>query len=497
MGDKLERMAKEIFRQNDQRAATSLQRDELYAAFVNGMVVNKVADLRYNAARWDKYARSRPGASPFYIRALNPAHVYFEYDDYGVCEVLHRYLRPLREVVRVYGVGAPGLANVKPDDANGYVLFSEYWTDELSAKWIEQVYMYGEDANYVQGVMSAGESVRGYFVEEPIKNEFGFIPYVVRVARGSSIFSRTNMVYPHLYSGHKSKLFLRNNLFLTMASTLAFMLVNPQVVHESENGETTIEFDFSKPNAYAIRKGEKITPVELKITQDFYNVMTQFGEMMEESTVSKVVAGQSPGGVTAAAGINLLIGGGKLTVSPVQAALGEVRQGAIANVFDYVRSFPRLGEGASALSMYLGGELAELDPASLPDFMDINVKYNAFLPQDKALAVQTWLTPLMQKLISSDYFYEQVGVQDVGTMRKQIDEDITRMIPEDQLQAGQPPPEQLGAGAPEGVPGQTGTQAQETVVNQPTQNPMEQTQNPANALNDLYNSIQSPMQAAQ
>lgn len=498
MGDMLEKTAQEIYRQNDLRSPTSLQRDELYAAFVNGMVVDKIADLRLSGNKWGKYAAKNRGASPFYVRSLNPAHVYFEWDEYGVCEVFQRYMRPLREVKRLYGGKVLGLENVKATEANGYVEFCEYWTEDVQAMWVERVYYNGwGDENWFSGQEPIGS---GYFVQAPKGNPLGFIPYALKVARGSSVFNRTNMVYPHLYAGHKSKLFLRQNLFLTVASTLAFMLVNPQFAHETDM-DNPIELDFSAPAVHKIAKGDKLTPLEMKISRDFYDVMTVIASKVEESTVSKVVAGQSPGGVTAASGINLLIGGGKLTVSSVQKAMGEVRAQATGKIFEFMKMYPQFAPLESArLEMMGGGKFNSIDPASLPERMDIKVEYQPFMPQDKALAVQTWLQPLMAKLISSDFFYGQTGVQDVVTLRRQIQQDKDRELADlqfqQQLQMAQA--QEMAGGSmagqeqqPEGLPGIEGQQKQ--AIDTPEANPQESMTNPATMLNEMANSIANPM----
>lgn len=506
MADLLERTATEVFRENDLRLPTSLQRDELYAGFVSGMIVNKVGDLRLNGGKWNKYQQTKRGASPFFIKSINPAQVYFEYDEYGVCEVYHRYMRPLREVVRLYGAKAVELQNVKADNANGMVLFCEYWTEETRAAWIQQINFYGASENYVSTSSNYGENTSGFFVTSPTENALGFIPYSLKIARGTTLFNRQSPVYPHLYAGHKSKLFLRNNLFFTVAASLAFMLVNPQWVQETDTPENVAQLDFSRPAVHGVRRGDKITPLDMRITPEFQNVMTLFAQKIEESTVSKVVAGQSPGGVTAASAINQLIGGGKLTVSSVQKAIEEVRAGTVRKIFDYVRAFPQFaGDGEKTqLDMYVQDKFLTLDPASMPERLNIRVNYEPFLPQDKALAMQTWLTPFMQGLISSDFFYEQVGVQDVVTMRQQIDGDKDRQMADQQFQQQMMPqpmegdPNQSGmtanGGTPEAVPGMEGAQNQDMVIGQPSLNPQPAAQNPANALNAMFNAIQNPNQ---
>jgi hypothetical protein len=507
MGDMLEKTVQEIFRQNDQRMPTSLQRDELYPAFVSGMIVDKIGDLRLSQGdKWGKYAGRHRGSSPFTIKSVNPAHVYFEHDEYGVCEVFQRYLRPLKEVVRLYGGKVPGLANVKANDASGLVLFCEYWTEDKKAAWVERVYTTdytGDENNFFRGddVIQAC-----YFVTPPEVNSLGFIPYSVKVARGTSVFNRQNMVYPHLYSATKSKLITRNNLYFTVAATLAFMLVNPQWTQETDTPENPIQLDFSTPNVIGVKKGDKITPLPVNITPEFKDMMTLFAQKIEESTVSKVIAGQDPGGVTAASGINLLIGGGKLTVSSVQKAMGENRATVVNRLIEFIRVYPQFEPmGRAALEMYSGGRFNEIDPASLPDRIDVRVNYQPFMPQDRALAVQTWLEPLMQEIISSDFFAEQTGIQDVVTLRRQIEQDQNRKMAaaqvqqqvqmaqqEEMMMQQQQAQQQAQLGMGQGLNAEDvgmGEQPLEGVM----PNPQAPNANPAQDINAMINAIANPM----
>ncbi len=503
MADLLENTAREVYRQNDLRCPTGLQRDELYGAFVNGMVVDKIADLRHTGKRWQAYAAKNRGKSPFYIRSINAAHIYYEFDEYGLCEVLYRYLRPIKEVQRLYGAAVEGLGGIKATSADGFVLFAEYWTEGETAKWIENVY-YDSSIGATEAYFTTQTISGGYFLQKPTQNVLGFIPYSLKVARGASLFNRSNMVFPHLYSGHKSKLFIRQNMFLTVASTLAFMLVNPQMVQETDTPENPLQLDFSRPAVHGVRKGDKLTPLAMNMTKDFYDVMTLLGQKVEESTVSKVIAGQSPGGITAAAGINLLIDGGKLTISSVQGALEEVRSGTLDKVFRYIKTYPDFVGGGmdGALEMYAGGAFKNIDPLTMPDNIEINTKWTSFLPQDKALAVQTFLPMLEKQIISSDYFYGQVGVQDVITLRRQIEQDKDRVLADgmhqqevqmqmQQQQAALMQPQMQDPNQPQAPTQTVGENALEPV----TPNPMPDNANPADQLNANFNALENPMSA--
>ncbi len=491
MADLLENMVREVFKQNEDRNPTSLQRDELYAGFVNGMVCNKIADLRLGK-RWAAYAAWEKGASPFFIKSQNPAHIYFEYDEFGLGEVLHRYLRSIKDVKRMYPAKAAELFGMDDKVSAGFVVFNEYWTPEIQAKWIATTII---ETDYSNNETISADVMGAQWIEEPKVNTLGFIPYALKVARGTSVFNDTTQVYPQLYAGHKSKLFLRNNLFLTVASTLAFMLVNPQMIHESASGETQIELDFSRPNVWAVKTGDRITQVNVNLSRDFYEVMGVLKEKVELSTVSPTIAGQGPGGVTAASGINLLIQGGKLTLTPVQSGVQENRAQTIKKIFDYIKAYPRFANDPS-IGMYVGDAYHNVDPASLPDRMDISVKYTASLPQDKALAMQTYLTAYLKHAISQDYFFDAIEVQDKSKIKREIDEDKAdeqmemqaQMQAQKQAQASQQPPQGQPPTGQEGQPPPQGDQMLEPV----TPNPLPDEQNPADALNEMFNAVQNP-----
>jgi hypothetical protein len=189
-----------------------------------------------------------------------------------------------------------------------------------------------------------------------------------------------------------------------------------------------------------------------------------------------------------------------LTVSGVQKAMGEVRAGATEKIVQYMKMYGQFAPTEDpTLEMVSGGKFNQIDPNSLPERMDIRVNYMPFMPQDKALAVQTWMQPLLQKLVSSDFFYEQTGVQDVVTLRRQIQQDKDRELADVQFQQ-QLQMQQMQEAAEMGqvLPGQEGEQTEtvgEQAVEQPTPNPQVAEENPAAMLNEMANAIADPMSA--
>ena len=136
---------------------------------------------------------------------------------------------------------------------------------------------------------------------------------------------------------HKSKLGLRASLFLTVISTLAFGMANGQWAYKSAGGVKSIDLDFGEPHVYQLAVGEEIQQLNPQLTDDLYKAMQIILTKVDETTVSKVVVGQAPAGVTAASALNLLSQGAGLPLYPIQNAVGEALAILALMIPDYIR----------------------------------------------------------------------------------------------------------------------------------------------------------------
>jgi hypothetical protein len=431
LGEILEGVARVVLKHNDERREFSLQRDILYSAFIFGQSVVKVADLRLSGL-WKPTSRiSLYGKSPFAIKALRPQYVYYDFDELGLCAVLQREVRSIRALKRLY---ADTLKNSTiTADADGNVIYSEWWTRDEHCCWIEK--------NIPYNTAIQGNVENSLILEDVSENTLGFVPYVIRSARGTSIFEKDNL-FPTLYSGWKSKMFYRSNLFLTVAASLAFAMANPQFVHKSATGDKTFKIDFSGPNVWNIAPDESLEQLKTALPGDLYQMLQVITDKVQQSSISPVLTGSPPGGVTAASGINLLIQGGKLTIFPIQMAVQETYAEITQMVFDYVKAYADFSE-ETQLQLFLSNNETTLTPDMIPQYLNISYELKADLPQDKIAMVQAALAAL-GKIISKETAWDWIGIEDKPREQARMDADMAeqQMMMQQQSQLQQPTSDQ-------------------------------------------------------
>lgn len=447
----LEGVVRLAHRQNDSRREFSFQRDLLYSLFISGQAAVKVADLRLTNLWKDDKRNSLYGKSPFVIKPLPPQNVYYEFDELGLAAVLQREVRTLREMRAKY--------KAKLDDSSfkgsgdERVVYAEWWTRERTCKWIERSIKI--DTKITGGVDNE------LLLESPRENSLGFIPYVVRTGRGTSLFEK-NQVLPSLYAGYKSKMFYRSNLFLTVISSLAFAMANPQWLHKNGTGEKPLVIDFSGPQTYPLAQDESIERLEVALPGDLYQVFQLISGKVEESTVSKILMGQGNFGAhIAASAINLMVQGGKLTIFPIQQAAQETYAAIAQMIFDYVKVYDQFApdeateeadtgaetEGAptlaktvkkNGLQLVLASKAQTIVPDMIPDYLDISYELKADLPQDKIAILNSALQAL-GKLISKETAWDWIGLEDKAKEQERLDQDQAEVLAQQANAAGQQP----------------------------------------------------------
>jgi hypothetical protein len=422
LSETLEAMARNALRHNDQRRKSALLRDFLYSVFLFDECIAKVADLRMSP-QWDKSPAFLRTRSPFAVKACLPMTVHTEWDEYGLAGVLHRYKRPLREIKNQYS-DVNGAVSLFEADPEGNVVFCEWWTRDEMCQWIEKSGVKSTESTDTQN------KTQSELLLEPIKaNTLGFIPFVVRTGRGSQLFEMAEeQISPLLYGGWKSKIFFRANLFLSVVSTLAFAQANPKWVYQSETGDKTFDLNFNFPEVLPAKVGEKIDPLPVGVNADLYEMLKEFAGRSQQTTISQVVAGQVPQGVSAAAAINLLVQGSKLTIVPAQSAVGEIYAMIAQMLFDYIKAY-----GESDLKIMVRDGVRPIHPQEIPDWMDIQVTLRSEMPQDKALLYNVALNAWKQGFISQETGWDMVGIEDKVKERERLDMEIRNATPEEMM----------------------------------------------------------------
>lgn len=423
LSETLEAMIRNSLRHNDQRRKSALLRDMLYSAFLFDEVVVKVADLRMSP-QWDKAPAHFQTRSPFAVKACLPTTVYAEWDEFGLACVLHRYKRPMREIRNQYR-DLNEAVTLFEADPEGNVVYCEWWTRDEMCRWIEK--------SGVKSTERTDPTVKtdsDLVLEELKPNGLGFIPFVVRTGRGGQLFEMAEeQISPLLYGGWKSKVFYRANLFLSVVSTLAFAQANPKWMYASQTGEKKFDLDFNFPEVIPISAGEKVDPLAVGVNKDLYEMLREFAQRSQQTTISQVVAGQVPQGVSAAAAINLLVQGSKLTIVPAQNAVAEVYAGVAQMMFDYIKAY---GEGELRIMVRDG--IRPISPQQIPEWVDVQITLRADLPQDKALLYNVAVNAWKQGFISRETGWDLVGIEDKTKEQERIDQEVQGATPEEMKQ---------------------------------------------------------------
>lgn len=423
-----ENILRYIFAQNDQRQDRRLVRDVLLNLFVTDQAVVKCIDLRLTAD-WKRInglirqpsASVHPERSPFLFKSVPPTEVYYEYDDFGLAAVLHRYVRPMRQVKSMYGDIA--IQDAMPvQDENGNVMFAEFWTREEKFAWIERT------TTDVETDKRIDETVQKQNILDESENTLGFIPFVIKTANGSSLAGAE--VLPTNYAGAKSNIFHRANLFLTVTSSLAFRRANPQYKRLNvPPGTPPMKLDYTQPNVYDLPPGQDIQELQEHLDEDLYRVMQVIMQKSDESTAPKALVGQAPGGVTAAAAFNMIIEGGKLILLPVQEAAKKLYRALGQMTFDYIRAYAEM-EGVStddaALEIWTNNGQSKIEPEAVPAWMDIGVRIEPDLPKDRIALWNMAVQAYAAHMIPLDYAWDVMGVKDKNRMRELLEEESGR-----------------------------------------------------------------------
>ncbi len=419
MGDQLETMMRQSLNASDKRQDTSLQRELALAGFLYSKPILKIADTRMNALyqQQDNVLDLLRGRPPFNYKACAPQSIFDERDAYGLAFVLHRYLRPLREVKRLYP-GAKISQEFKDNTLGANCVWCEGWKRDGWCVWIQAT-------TQELAVDQTQNTDKLIVIQPPKKNTLGFIPFAMRTARGTRLFEKSDeQLFPLLYAGTQSETFKRMNLFLTVASTLAFGMANPQWVEESASPEaSTTKFNFNEPTILKVATGTKFTNLSMALNHDLMQMVQFIQQQEQQATIPPALSGQIPGGWgnSAASWLNMVIQQGKLEVVPVQVSVGETYEQAAEITLDYLRWFAKRQLGKQGqLEFYVGKKKRVLAVDQLPTYVDIKCELKADLPQDRKLNFDIALAAWKDLFVDHETALDIAGVEDKNKVNERI-----------------------------------------------------------------------------
>ena len=321
------------------------------------LLVANVADtVRFVKATGKSASRIERMVSqcPFSVRCVSPRTVYPEYDEFGLASVLWRQQRRVSDVVRFWGKLADKL---DATDGMSWVTYNEYWDDTWRVVWCND--------------------------SEPLlmeRHNLPFIPWVCTTVTGSGLFSNPkHKRHPMLYPMLAGQWWQRANLLLTQMFTSVGLLMQPAWEVVTLDGQP-IPISPNEPGAQVnLRPGESIRPLARQLIDPSVSVgLSVINEKTIQSTIPRVVFGESPGATMSYSAMNLLSQGGRLPLVPIERQVGK----ALAWMFEIMLQW--VAHSGDAVRLGGAGEMAELRADEInADNIRVSVKLRADVPQDR------------------------------------------------------------------------------------------------------------------
>lgn len=249
--------------------------------------------------------------------------------------------------------------------------------------------------------------VRGQ--ERPLIEEahgLNFIPFVVQNGEGSRLFDTKYQLQPFLYTVWKSGLADRQNLALTVLYSMIFAMgVTPLFAETLSPQGLGITMDFSTvPAKVTIPPGAAFAPIQSKgIIDPSLMEAWQLAEgKITESTIYSQTLGEPIGANATFSMVALLHQAGRLPLISPQRKGSHAIAEAIKMSFEWWKA-----EGSA---YQFTGALGDVDPAQIPEYLDMTAELDISLPQDQYQQAQigALLAQGDDPILSKDHVRENI-----------------------------------------------------------------------------------------
>lgn len=456
VSERLENMAAAMWRAAGRVRGDPVHYDLVRSAVLFGefyISVTSTKDLVEAAKGASKAALARAERvaqlTPYLFDVLDPRTVYPDWDVMGLRALYRESDMLVGDILDQFGEDAALAFNTdrkgkKADDYNRYeeVTLCDFWDLDVRQVW-----------------------VRGH--ERPIlQAEHGlpFIPFAAHLVEGSRLFEDPeDQRNPLLYTMWKSEIWKRQNLALTLMSTMVFgMGATPLFVEEMgpQGGET--ELDFSQPGGRVrVPYGNKFYPMVNKgIIDPALRELLEIADTKgTESTLYKTALGQPMGSNAPYSMVSLVSQQGRLPLVVAQAKSGWGIADAVKMALLWMRNDKGSYKARDA------GMTADLRAQDIPEYFEIEAKLDIDLPQDTlqnanvanlivqaGLASKRWAQENIMRVGQSEAMQEEIWSEQAAELAFQayLQEQQARRMQQAQPQQAQP--QQGGAGLQGGLP---------------------------------------------
>ena len=296
-----------------------------------------------------KFYKDLGKRAPFMVDVLDPRTVHVQRGADGLRCVVEYRERMVGDMRAEWG---EHLFPVR--QPTGQVKYYEYWDRYRYCKWVEDE------------LLDLGE------------HDLPFIPYVIQDTNGTRIFGKTEY-FPVLYAVWKGDLWKALNLVLTMMRSNVFALGNPTFIATGKSAhDADIPFDMAGARI-PLDSGDSITMLSKDLnTKDMQSMYATLRQLVEESTLNKMVFGKSPEHILAYSTVNMLIQGAKSTLNPLLIGIARSLEALFEMVLLWV-AFRK-----ATVKLYGSNEMTELKASDInPDCIEVQVKLKPDIPQDR------------------------------------------------------------------------------------------------------------------
>jgi len=370
--------------------------DALLSAVLYGRIDNAItpmADLIKRTTKHKERIERLARMTPYLVENWNPHSGYPEFDIAGLTayyretKVSHSYL------LNTFGDLLPN--ELKQKHGIGQLTLSTFYDLDYAAYWVE-----GHD-------IWMGP------------HGFPEIPISSTQVDGSGLFDKPeDQTQPLLYSIYKSGIWKAQNLSMTILYTTIFgMGASAMFIHTSsaENPDKKLELNFDVPGGVVeLSANEKLEPMGNKglIDPAFMEGMNLASQKLEENTIHAQAFGAPTNRQTTFSEFSLLNQSGRLPL------IGPQRMGGAA-IAEVARLMLMMAKKDGAEALALAG--SEMIPEEIPDDLDVEVKLDVSLPQDRLQLANIAVMLKNTGLADDEWIQENIlNIQNTEEMRKKV-----------------------------------------------------------------------------
>ncbi len=377
--DKSERFLKALLYASNVVSERDFIADSLYAAALYGEVPQVIDNVLAELAETDEPSELE---APIVFSVPSPKTSYPRYSTRsGLFQHIFKERTTAAEVRAHYGAEATAFLTGS-DDAD--VTLMDYMDRYQHTVWLDE------------------------YPAQPLLEvalDYGFIPRVSRRGASPGFFEQEQYKrMPMLYAYLKAGLWAARNVALTSMYTNIMDHLNPIMLATMKEGRAAPRIDWSKRGStVTLEVGEEMGPlVRNLVPPEMFSYLNLLQQFVEDSTMSRVVRGDSPGQGMAASALNLL------TVSTRMATFLVARTVELATAATFSRTLRWIAARGQPVSVWGEQGAVALAPSDIAQNFHVRVKLKPDQQAEKQMIAGLATQLFTQAHLGYDTFLEML-----------------------------------------------------------------------------------------